>query len=168
MAFSPSWGGFQGLADAFPPTTSLQDFSLLDVQEEPVAAWWMSAGPAAGDRLYSPWNQPSPVRGNGSVSNGRALDDMVSQLVDDDQRPCTRSSLEAGFRCSGAQEACGLEPLNRRLGCLAVGSNARQGTSPVLSQGMGRPLLSKGSYPAACPTGQIPGLDLQGYLVRGH
>ncbi|KAM7315887.1 uncharacterized protein ISCGN_005670 [Ixodes scapularis] len=224
MAFSPSWGGFQGLADAFPPTTSLQDFSLLDVQadswcldgrrstgteddlcsslstlhcaglpytdsslhctEEPVAAWWMSAGPAAGDRLYSPWNQPSPVQGNGSVSNlgsprtpdmcgsrlyqqGRALDDMVSQLVDDDQRPCTRSSLEAGFRCSGAQEACGLEPLNRRLGCLAVGSNARQGTSPVLSQGMGRPLLSKGSYPAACPTGQIPGLDLQGYLTQG-
>ncbi|CAN8013165.1 unnamed protein product [Ixodes persulcatus] len=226
MAFSPSWGGFQGLADAFPPTTSLQDFSLLDVQadswysdgrrstgtedalcsslstlhcaglpytdsslhctEEPVPAWWMSAGPAAGDRLYSPWNQPSPVQGNGSVSKlgspgtpdmcgsrlyqqGRALDDMVSQLVDDDQRPCTRSSLEAGLRCSGAQEACGLEPLNRRLGCLAVGSNARQGTSPVLSQGMGRPLLSKGSYPAACPTGQIPGLnvDLQGYLTQG-
>ncbi|CAN7982370.1 unnamed protein product, partial [Ixodes hexagonus] len=126
MAFSPSWGGFQGLADAFPPTTSLQDSSLLDVQEEPTAAWGSSMGPAAGDRLYSPWNQPSPVQRNGSRSNGRALDDMVSQLVDEDQRPCARSTLEGGLGCSRAQEACSLELLNHRLSCLAVGSNTDQ------------------------------------------
>uniref|UniRef100_A0A147BBE3 Putative histone-lysine n-methyltransferase mll2-like protein n=1 Tax=Ixodes ricinus TaxID=34613 RepID=A0A147BBE3_IXORI len=189
MAFSPSWGGFQGLADAFPPTTSLQDFSLLDVQAD---SWCLDGRRSTGteDALCSSLSMlhcaglpytDSPLHctlgspgtpdmcGSRLYQQGRALDDMVSQLVDDDQRPCTRSSLEAGFRCSGAQEACGLEPLNRRLGCLAVGSNARQGTSPVLSQGMGRPLLSKGSYPAACPTGQIPGLDvdLQGYLTQG-
>ncbi|CAN7979489.1 unnamed protein product [Ixodes pacificus] len=187
MAFSPSLGGFQGLADAFPPTTSLQDFSLLDVQ----ADWWCSDGrrstgtedaqcsslstlhcaglPYTDSSLHCTLGSPGTrdMCGSRLYQQGRALDDMVSQLVDDDQRPCTRSSLEAGFRCSGAQEASGLEPLNRRLGCLAVGSKARQGPSPVLSQGMGRPLLSKGSYPAPCPTGQIPGLDLQGYLTQG-